>query len=336
MSSNITLAAVARGCTQPDYKSLEAAANWYATLQSDTTCLADHQAWQAWLDESDTHAQAWAYVEAVSQRFEPLRSGGHQAALAGIKAAQLGGARRRQALAGLASVFGLSIAGWLGWRHTALPEVLMAWGADYQTNTGEQREITLTDGSQAWLNTNSSLNVHYHTGARMLELVAGEILVQTAHDTNERPFYVKTRYGSMQALGTRFSVYHDNSRTRLNVFESAVKVRNTSGNVQRVEAGERVEFTAEGISAPLPAERAREAWCRGVVVADNISLEALINDLARYQHGHLGVASDVAKLSVMGVYPANDIEHALTMLEHSLPIRVKRSLPWWITVEARP
>ncbi|MBT3066241.1 FecR domain-containing protein [Rhodoferax sp. U11-2br] len=330
MSSTITTASA-----QPDYNTLEAAANWFATLQSDTASTADHQAWQAWLNQSEAHAKAWSYIETVSQRFDPLRSGGHQAALAGIQAAQRGGSRRRQALAGLASVVGLGIAGWMGWRHTALPEVLMAWEADYQTSPGEQREITLDDGSQVWLNTHSAISVHYHAGARLLQLVAGEILVETAQDPNNRPFYVETRFGRLQALGTRFSVFHDDRRTRLDVFESAVEIRNAAGSVQRVEAGERAAFTADNISAILPAERAREAWRRGLVVADNIPLEALINDLARYQHGHLGVAAEVAKLSVMGVYPANDIERALTMLESALPIRVKRSLSWWVTVEAR-
>ena len=336
MSSAITTASAGRNCAKPDYKTLEAAANWYATLQSDTACTADHQAWQAWLDESQAHARAWSYIETVSQRFGPLRSGGHQAALAGIQAAQLGGSRRRQVLAGLASVFGLGIAGWMGWRHTALPEVMMAWGADYRTTIGEQREISLADGTRVWLNTNSALRVGYQADARLLQLAAGEILVQTAHDTKERPFYVETRFGRVQALGTRFSVFHDDRRTRLDVFESAVEIRNAAGSVQRVEAGERAEFTADGISAILPAERAREAWRRGVIVADNISLETLIDDLARYQHGHLGVTPEVAKLNVMGVYPANDIERALTMLESALPIRVKRSLSWWVTLEARP
>jgi len=336
MSSVITTAPAQHNATQPDYNTLEAAANWYATLQSETASTADHQAWQAWLNQSQAHARAWSYIESVSQRFDPLRSGGHQAALAGIQAARLGGTGRRQALAGLASVVGLGIAGWMGWRHTALPEVLMAWGADHRTSTGEQREITLMDGSQVWLNTNSALSVHYHARARLLKLAAGEILVETAQDIGNRPFYVETRFGRLQALGTRFSVFHDDKRTRLDVFESTVEIRNAAGSVQRVEAGERAEFTADSISAILPAERAREAWRRGVVVADNIPLEALINDLARYQHGHLGVAAEVAKLSVMGVYPVNDITRTLSMLESALPIRVKRSLSWWVTLEARP
>ncbi|KAB2914884.1 MAG: DUF4880 domain-containing protein [Dechloromonas sp.] len=335
MASRITAVPAGISNAEPDYKTLEAAADWYATLRSDAASAADRLAWQAWLSQSEANARAWACIETVSQRFDPLRAGGHQAALAGIKAARQGSAGRRQVLAGLAGVFGLGLAGWMGWRHSALPEVLLAWGADYRTATGEQREITLADGSRVWLNTDTALRVDYQAGARLLKLAAGEILVHTAHAGDRRPFYVDTRYGRMQALGTRFSVHHDDGRTRLDVFESAVEISNTAGGVQRVAAGQRAEFTADGFSPVLPAERAREAWRRGVVVAENITLQALIADLARYQRGHIGVAPEVAELGVMGVYPVNDIERALAMLESTLPIRVTRKMPWWVTVEAR-
>jgi transmembrane sensor len=324
-----------QSATDPSYRSLEAAANWYATLRGEDATPADRQAWQAWLGESEEHARAWATIESVSRRFDPLRASGHEAAAAGIKAALRGGVGRRRVLAGLAGFVGFAMAGCMAWRHTALPELVMAWGAGFRTSTGEQREITLADGTEVWLNTNSALSVDYEADARFLRLTAGEVLIQTASDTRGRPFYVGTRYGRMQALGTRFSVNHDDSRTRLDVFEGAVEIRNTAGALQRVEAGQRAEFTADGISAVAPAERAREAWCRGVVVADGIPLRQLIVELSRYQRGYIGVAPGVAELSVMGVYPAIDTERALTMLESALPVRINRILPWWVTIEPR-
>jgi transmembrane sensor len=317
--------------SEPDYKSLEAAANWYAILHCEEVTSADHNAWQTWLGESAEHAHAWSCIEAVSRGFAPLRTSGHKAVLAGVEAARRGAGGRRQLLAGL---FGLGIAGWLSWRHTALPELVMAWGADYSTLTGEQREIFLADGSQIWLNTNSALRVDFQSEARVLKLNSGEILVQTAPDSSARTFFVETRFGRMQALGTRFSVHHNDNRTRLDVFESTVEIHNSAGLVQRVNAGQRAEFTATRIADIAPAERAREAWRRGIIVADNIPLRQLIEELARYQRGYLAVAPEVAELSVMGVYPANDTERTLAMLENSLPITIKRILPWWVSINA--
>ncbi|WP_230976715.1 FecR domain-containing protein [Pseudothauera rhizosphaerae] len=324
-----------QGAAKAGFASLEQAAAWYATLRGDGVTERERQAWRNWLAQSPEHAQAWAHIEAVSRRFDPLRNGGHEAAVAGIKAARRGTAGRRHALGGIAGLAGLALAGWLGWRQTPLPEIVMAWGADFHTGTGERREITLTDGTQVWLNTDSALSVDYQAGARLLKLAAGEILIQTAGDRTGRPFYVQTRFGRMQALGTRFSVNHGDGRTRLDVFEGAVEIRNATGAVQRVEAGQRADFTAEQISTIAPAERAREAWRRGVVLADDIPLRQLIEDLARYRRGHIGVAPEVAELTVMGVYPADDTDRALAMLENTLPVRIRRTLPWWVTVEAR-
>lgn len=317
------------------FDSLEQAASWYATLRSEDATEQERQSWRDWLAQSPEHARAWAHVEAVGRRFDPLRRSGRESAVAGIEAARRGTVGRRQALNGIAGLFGLGLAGWLGWRHTPLPEIVMAWDADYRTATGEQREIALADGSRVWLNTGSALSVDYRADIRLLRLIAGEILIQTAADDAGRPFCVDTRCGRMQALGTRFSVRHDEGRTRLDVFESAVEIRNTAGAVQRVDAGQRADFTGHVISALEPAEAAREAWRRGVLLADNIPLRQLIDELARYRPGRIGVAPEVAELSVMGVYPANDPERALAMLENTLPVRVRRTLPWWITVEAR-
>ncbi|MBK1674569.1 iron dicitrate transport regulator FecR [Ectothiorhodospira shaposhnikovii] len=335
MGTDAAMSSAEEGVADVDRKALEAAANWYATLRSDNVSAADQQAWQSWISESDAHARAWACIEAVSQRFGPLRAGGQEAALAGFKAARRRPMGRRQVLTGLAGILGLGVVGWMGWRHTSLPEVLMAWGADYRTATGEQRELTLTDGSRVWLNTGSALRVDFLPDARVLKLLAGEILAQTAADADLPPLYVDSRHGRMQALGTRFSVLYDDLRTRLDVFEGAVEIRNTAGDVQRVIAGLAATFTATDITIIGPAERAREAWHRGVLIADNIPLQALVEELARYQRGRIGVAPEVAEISVMGVYPANDTDRALAMLENALPIRIRRTLPWWVTVEAR-
>jgi len=335
MQPDVAMPAALSAMTKPDRETLQEAANWYATLHGEDASPADRQAWQTWLNQSEAHARAWRYIETVSQRFAPLRGGGHQAALAGLKAARHESPGRRRVLGGLTAVFGLGLAGWMGWHHGPLPEILMAWGADHRTAIGEQREIALADGTRIWLNTDSALSVEYREDIRLLKLTRGEILVQTAHDAKDRPFYVETRYGRLRALGTRFSVLHDNTRTRLDVFESAVEVSDTAGSVLRVEAGRGSGLTAGGIAALRPAERAREVWYRGIVVADDIPLQALIDDLARYQHAHIDVAPEVAGLGIIGVYPANDLGRALAMLENTLPIRINRHTSWWITLEPR-
>ena len=44
-----------------DYQVLQAAAQWFAVLQSDSVSVADREAWRAWLAAPE-HARAWRRV----------------------------------------------------------------------------------------------------------------------------------------------------------------------------------------------------------------------------------------------------------------------------------
>ncbi len=324
---------------KPSVESLEQAAQWYATLRDERAGEQDRQAWRSWLALSPENADAWRYIEAVSRKFDPLRGhgpGGAAAAVSAVEAARPGGgSRRRSIVNGLAGALGLGLAGWLGWRQTPLPERVASLRADHRTGTGQRRELVLADGSRVWLNTGTALNVSYHADARRLSLLAGEILVDTAADVQRRPFFVETGFGRLQALGTRFTVRLTEHQTRLDVFDGAVEIRTRAGRSGHVPAGRAAHFDADGIAPLTASDRLREAWSKGRIPADDMPLGALLEELGRYRPGHISVAPEVAGLKVMGVYPADDSDRALAMLEQSLPIRVRRTLPWWVTVEAR-
>ncbi|BAX63244.1 FecR domain-containing protein [Burkholderia stabilis] len=323
---------------QADFESLEQAANWYALLHADGGSGEQRNAWAQWLAERPEHRRAWAHVEAVSRRFEPLRGerkGERNAAAAAVHVSATHSANRRHVLGSLAALSGTGLAGWLAWRFTALPGRLVAWRSDYRTGVGERRDVQLADGTRVWLNTDSAFDVHYDDTRRLLTLAMGEILIDTARDSQGRPFFVDTPNGRMQALGTRFTVRQSGTNTLLAVFNGRVEIRNLAGHVEIVPAGQQRQFTADAISNPERADPAREAWSRGVILADDVTLDTLIAELDRYQRVHIGVDPSVAGIRVVGRFPADDPDRMLAMLERDLPIRVHRTLPWWVTIDAR-
>lgn len=336
LSSDLDL--LAEPPAKPSVQTLAQAAEWYATLRDNSATEQDRQAWRSWLVQSPEHAQAWQHIENVSRKFDPLRAAGPQGAAAAVNGTQTARRMRlsrRRAFGGLASVLGLGLAGWLGWRHTTLPDRMMALAADHHTGIGERRELMLADGSRVWLNTSTALDVADEPGMRRLVLHAGEILVETAPDQRHRPFYVGTRFGRLQALGTRFTVRQYDTQTRLDVFEGTVRIRTAAGQVRLVKASQAALFDANLATTAGASDHLREAWRRGRIPADNLRLGDLLAELSRYRPGHISVAPEVAYLKVMGVYPADQPDLALSMLEQTLPIRVRRSLPWWITVAGR-
>ncbi|MFT3815821.1 MAG: FecR domain-containing protein [Acidovorax sp.] len=316
---------------------MEQAAEWYALLRSGEATDAEHSQWQAWIDLSDEHRQAWGYVERISHRFTPIKqSPDRHTATNAYREANEKALRRRQTLLGLAALAGTGLLGWAGWRYTPLPGMALAWMSDYHTGTGEVREVALADGTRVWLNADSAFNADYRADLRRLRLVMGEILIQTAADASGRPFVVDTPQGRLRALGTRFTVRMDEAQTLVAVQEGAVEVRTAgSATTAIIQAGRQTRFTGESLGAIEEAESAREAWTRGILFADDIPLSDLVRELRRYRSGHLGLAPEVADLRVFGNYPVNDPDRALAMLESVMPIRVRRTLPWWVSIEPR-
>lgn len=321
---------------QADYDSLEQAAHWYAVLHVDHPSDEQRNAWQAWLDARPQNRRAWRHVEVVSSRFSPLRADGERDAAmvaAGVSAA--GSRKRRSVLRSLIALSGLGLSGWLGWRYTPAGEVVLAWRADHRTAVGELRQVTLPDGTHLWLNTDSAVDLAFDDSRRLLRLLRGEILVDTAQDAAARPFFVETDAGAMQALGTRFTVRRQDGHTDLTVFEGRVEIRNLAGLSVIVPSGQQRQFSGTDIGAGMPANAARQAWSRGILQAEDLPLGDLLGELSRYQHGHIGVAPDVASLRVSGRYPVDDIPKAIGMLMRDLPIQVSRPLPWWMSVRRK-
>jgi len=326
-----------RGAAQePSHATLEQAAEWYALLCSRHITDQDKARWREWLQASPEHRTAWRYVEEISKGFAPLQETTDPKLTADkLLRANVQFRQRRRVLASVAGLVGSGVLGWAVWRYTPLPGSVLAWSADHRSGTGELRDIVLEDGTHIWLNTASAFNVRYTPSQRRIALVAGEIFIATAADP-ERPFLVDTSQGSLRALGTRFNVRQKDGHTQMAVYEGAVEIRTAStGATAVIQAGQQASFTREMVTRAVPADMAREAWTRGVLVARDVPLREVVQELRRYRRGHIGLADEIADLKVYGNFPAHDTDRALDMLTTALPVQIRRTLPWWVSIEPR-
>ncbi|QYJ19064.1 FecR family protein [Achromobacter sp. ES-001] len=322
---------------EPSHRVMEEAAEWYARLRTGQASAAEQQQWRQWMDRGAEQRQAWSYVERIDRRFTPLQSSPdrHAAVTAFRQARSDAPRRRRQVVLGLAGALGLSWIGWTAWRQTPLSALATLWGNEYQAGVGETRQVTLADGTTVWINALSAFNVAYRNTERRLQLVAGEILIDTAQDPL-RPFFVETGQGRVQALGTRFSVSQGDARTLVAVYDGAVRVNLLRSDASEVvNAGQQARFTADALQPLMPADPARESWRQGLLLANGTPLSDVVAELRRYHPGHLGLSPELGRLPVFGSYPLTDVDRALAMLASVLPIRLERPLPWWISIEAR-
>lgn len=320
------------GNTRLQHSHLEQAADWFARRKGASGDAQLEANWRQWFEASEVNRQAWHYVERVSERFAGLHQQGplaHQV-LSGQRRDKRS---RRQVLGSVGLLCGGALLGWIGWQP-ALHERLAALGARYRTSGGELRREVLADGTQVWLNGDTALDVSFDSGQRLLQLYAGEVLIETAQDP--RPLRLHTRAGELRPLGTRFSVRQQDQRTQLNVYQGAVQARCAESGAQvTARAGQRLSFDTRTISPLQIAQPQREAWSKGLLLAEDMPLGQFIEELAPWCRGHLGVSPAVSELRVMGSFSLRDTAQTLAQLEEVLPVRVVRRFTWWATVEPR-
>lgn len=308
------------GARAIDFAVLAQAAEWFALLGGERVPECERERWRDWLAQSAQHRLAWQRVEQIGSHF------GELPAAPALRALQAP-ARTRRHTVQMLGIAGLAAAcGWLGggaqlWRH---------WSADYRTGIGERRALTLADGSRLWLNSGSSVDVRYDDASRRLRLHRGELLLATARDA--RPLQVASPHGWVRSLDARFSLRCDAAGSTLSVFEGAVVLDATG---LHIEAGEQCRFDGGGDVQRSHAEVRREAWSRGLLVADNLSLDLFVEEFGQHHRAHFEVAPAVAALRLVGTYPLDDLDRTLATLQETLPVVVRRPLPWWIGIDAR-
>lgn len=303
-----------------DHRILREAAEWFALLASGQCSQADHDAWQRWVDYPD-HAQAWQRVEQISGQVRHLAGANSEAAK---RALSPRGTGRRHAIKALSVMLGggvlaLSASGGPIWQRLQ---------ADARTAIGETRHMQLPGGIDAWLNSDSAIAV---ANERTIRLLRGEVALQTQGPTPT--LALDTPAGQViLSPGSRCSLRRlPRDDLELSVYQGSASLN--SSPLEIIRAGNGVRFAASRVEARFAADLARNAWINGLLLAEDRALGDVLDDLARYRHGYLGYAPDIAALRVVGAFPLRDTDLILDALAATLPVRIHRLLPWWVSVE---
>jgi len=307
------------------------ASEWMARLWSGEASDDEKAACAHWRAVHPDHERAWKALQIFEGKLDdlPHEVANHVLREPAAKAWQKRDITRR--------VFGLGIL--LGGaacllRGTAWPGST----ADYTTAIGEIREITLADGTRIVLATDTRIDVRFDAQERRIVLHAGEILITTAPDpaSVHRAFRVYGRHGTVEALGTRFSVRQDESSSQLAVFEGMVALRSSrsAGIVVRIGAGEGCRYSAEQVAPVTMVQESASAWRHGVLLAENMRVADFVAELDRYRPGLLRCDPVVAELRVSGVFSLRDTDRALQNLSLALPVIPVYRTRYWVTLQA--
>lgn len=312
------------------------AARWFACLMAEDATPRDRVDWQAWLDASPAHRQAWERLQKMRCAFSRVPANVATAVLTPS-------ARRRAQRRSLLSLMGMGLlaTGAYGVMRSGEP-------GTWQTATGELRQFQLDDGSQLYLNTATRVTLDFSDARRRVVLRAGEILMQVHQDQTSRamprPFVVSTPHGDILPQEARFTVRLDTRDTRVQVLQQSATI--LPGQTQDhpsiripavlLRAGQAVSFDADGAGPVSAASVDAQAWLHGRLVVEDRPLAEVVAELARYRPGILRCDPAVADLKVSGVFSLRDTDEALEAISDSFPVQVRRHTRYWVTVLARP
>jgi transmembrane sensor len=294
------------------------ASAWLAILHGPNRTNDSERGFSQWLRSNPLHGRAFEEATEIWQEAGNLRS------LRKSTGSDTGGERGERALrTGTLRLFeGARKPGFL----VAAALVALAIGVSayfynpgVATAVGEQRMLTLPDGTQIVLNTNSRIKVHYSEGARNVELLRGEALFDVAKSPN-RPFRVIVGDRQVNALGTSFTVHREEDLFTVTLVEGKVSVSAVGSAVTQPAAGvarqdgEIVLAPGERLSIPThrpprvdapPLDKVL-AWERREVALDNVALDTAVHEMNRYSPRALVISPGAPPIRVTGLFRAGD------------------------------
>jgi transmembrane sensor len=201
-----------------------------------------------------------------------------------------------------------------------------------RTAIGEQRSVTLADGSVVDVNTNSELRVDLSDTERRLRLLKGEARFKVAKNL-QRPFIVSTSQASIRALGTVFNVRAESEQTAVAVLEGHVEVRELArphaalGSLAQIQlrAGQQAAVKPAGGIVPdagPPIERVTE-WTHRRLVFREEPLSEVVAEFNRYHRKPIRIETRaLAGLRISGTFDSSDPNSLLEYFQRFENVRV--------------
>ncbi len=308
------------------------AAAWIARLHGEARTAKVEAGFQRWLAASAEHRAAfemandiWGGVERLPKNSAPLNA----------PPSRIGSAPMR-ALAVCAALVLIVVGGWF---YTRDPGLI--------TRSGEQRTLTLEDGTRVYLNTASRMHVRYSRDSRRVELDDGEAFFEVAKHA-DWPFVVIAGGRQVVARGTAFLVRRDDERLAITLVEGKVTVAPAGEAL----ASATTAATGPATSQPAPPEGAKDhftlspgqrvtfaghaapkldqpslegvtAWQHGQVVLDHTPLADAAAEMNRYSDIKLRIEDPAARRAeVTGIFRTGDSEYFAQAVSETYHLRV--------------
>ncbi len=202
------------------------------------------------------------------------------------------------------------------------------------TTVAEIKTLTLPDGSTVVLNANSTLtyDARWDGTAERSVTLSGEAFFKVTKQNVQGQgvkFLVRTKYATVEVLGTQFNVNTRRERTAVVLNEGRVRLVSPTANSQVIDLrpGEKIELTAQGSFTKTPVNPdVWTSWKDNKLIFNGASL----HDVAQLLQDNYNVTvifedDELANLNFTGGVPANDLDKLVRVIAEAFSIEVTRT-----------
>jgi len=299
------------------------AATWLERCEREDWADADNAALETWLAQSPANRLAFWRVKGAWSQTERLNALRPATAL---KPAAIRARKTRPVLRFAAAAIAVAVIG-----GYAASNILSGPAyKTYSTGVGVRETITLPDGSQIELNTDTSVRVAEAALHRNVVLDRGEAFFQIKHDA-AHPFVVTAENSRVVDLGTKFTVRAETGRVEVALVEGRARIEplegNTRGRIATLAPGDVAVAEKDSLHVrTLPTRDLADdlGWRRGVLIFRRTTLSEAAAQFNRYNTHKLIVPdASVAELQLGGTFQSNNPELFARIARDVLGLRIQ-------------
>jgi transmembrane sensor len=289
---------------------IDEAAEWFIEFSTGEPDARMRRAFDAWLRKSPEHVRAYLEMFPIwedAPRIDPHRTVSAEQLIALSRSTDKNVVHLAPALSQSEKQILSARRRFPGSWYSLVAGVLLAIGVGswfyllrdtYTTDIGEQRVITLADGSEVELNARSKIRLEFGDTERRVELIAGQALFRVVKD-KRRPFVVESGSTRVRAVGTEFDVYRKRGGTIVTVVEGRVAVHTGvvsqravgTAEHERLSSGAGERRVGAGRSGAAPREARLQASAGEILLAAGEQLSVTATSVAKPEHPDVASAT---------------------------------------------
>lgn len=160
---------------------------------------------------------------------------------------------------------------------------------------GKRTNLTLSDGTEIWLNSGTQLDFPSEFTKKTREVfVNGEIFIDVAHDPRV-PFVVRAKDMDIRVQGTSFNIsaYHDDTRKTVVLVEGKIEIETAGSNMTELVPNEKFEMIGSTIMKELVDVSDYVSWTKGILVFNEAPVSEILKKIGRYYNVQFESSPDI-------------------------------------------